>query len=71
MLTYKAISTCLASGVHVEGLDFPGTMTYGETLVEARRLLASAVVDMAETALLRRDLLRCVREHGCRLVRAG
>ena len=38
--------------VHAEVLDFPGTITAGDTLQEARRLLASALVDMAETALL-------------------
>lgn len=42
----------LDHGVHAEVLDFPGTITYGETLQEARRLLESALVDMAETTLL-------------------
>jgi predicted RNase H-like HicB family nuclease len=42
----------LESSVHAEVLDFPGTITAGDTLQEARRLLASALVDMAETALL-------------------
>jgi predicted RNase H-like HicB family nuclease len=52
MLTYKAMYKFLDQGVHGEVLDFPGTITYGETLQEARRLLAGALVDMAETALL-------------------
>lgn len=39
-------------GVHAEVLDFPGTITFADTLEEARRLLASALVDMAETNLL-------------------
>lgn len=51
MLTYKAMYTFLAPGVHAEVLDFPGVITWAETLPEARRLLASALVDMAETAL--------------------
>ena len=52
MLTYKAMYKFLEHGVHAEVLDFPGTITSGDTLQEARRLLASALVDMAETALL-------------------
>jgi len=40
------------SGVHAEVLDFPGVITCAENLPEAKRLLASALVDMAETALL-------------------
>ncbi len=52
MLTYKAMYTFLDEDVHAEVLDFPGAITCGETLQEARRLLASALVDMAETALL-------------------
>jgi len=52
MLTYKAMYKFLDEGVHAEVLDFPGTITFGETLQEARRLLASALVDMAETTLL-------------------
>lgn len=51
MLTYKAAYKFLYQGIHAEVLDFPGTITCGETLQEARRLLASALVDMAETAL--------------------
>ena len=52
MLTYKAMYKFLEHGVHAEVLDFPGTITAADTLQEARRLLASALVDMAETALL-------------------
>ncbi len=36
-------------GVHAEVLDFPGVITWGHDLEEARRLLAGALVDMAET----------------------
>ncbi len=39
-------------GVHGEVLDFPGAITCGKDLTETRRLLASALVDMAETSLL-------------------
>ncbi len=52
MLTYKAIYRFVDGGVHAEVPDFPGAMTCAETLPEARRLLAGALVDMAETCLL-------------------
>jgi predicted RNase H-like HicB family nuclease len=52
MLTYKALYKFLDEGVHAEVLDFPGVITCGADLDEARRLLASALVDMAETNLL-------------------
>jgi predicted RNase H-like HicB family nuclease len=57
MLTYKAMYKFLDTGVHAEVLDFPGTITCGTTLEEARQLLASALVDMAETNLLRGEPL--------------
>lgn len=52
MLTYKAMYKFLAEGVHGEVLDFPGVITFGLTLEEARQALADALVDMAETNLL-------------------
>jgi len=52
MLTYKAMYKYLDKGIHAEVLDFPGVITLGNNLEEARRLLASALVDMAETNLL-------------------
>lgn len=52
MLTYKAMYRFLDEAVHAEVLDFPGVITCGANLDEARRLLASALVDMAETHLL-------------------
>jgi len=52
MLTYKAMYKFLEAGVHAEVLDFPGVITCAATLEEARRLLASALSDMAETAVL-------------------
>ena len=57
MLTYKAMYKFLGQGVHAEVLDFPGTITFAATLEEARRLLAGALVDMAETNLLRGEPL--------------
>ena len=52
MLTYKAMYKFTEDGVHGEVLDFPGVITCGKALPETRRLLASALVDMAETNLL-------------------
>jgi predicted RNase H-like HicB family nuclease len=57
MLTYKAMYKFLEQEVHAEVLDFPGVITVGATLDEARRLLASALVDMAETNLLQGEPL--------------
>lgn len=57
MLTYKAMYKFLDEGVHAEVLDFPGVITFGNDLKEARRLLASALVDMAETNLLQGESL--------------
>jgi predicted RNase H-like HicB family nuclease len=52
MLTYKAMYKFLDGGVHAEVLDFPGAITSGENLSHARHMLASALVDLAETHLL-------------------
>ena len=52
MLTYKAMYKFLDDGVHGEVLDFAGVITCGQNLEEVRRLLAAALVDMAETNLL-------------------
>ena len=57
MLTYKAMYKFLDDGVHAEVLDFPGAITAGRDLEDARRLLASALVDMAETHLLHGESL--------------
>ena len=51
MLVYKAMYKDLDEGVHAEVLDFPGVITFGTNLDEARRMLASALIDMAETNL--------------------
>lgn len=52
MLTYKPMYKYLDQGVHAEVLDFPGVISFGENLQEARRMLVSALVDMGETNLL-------------------
>jgi len=57
MLTYKAMYKFLDDGVHGEALDFPGVITCAENLEEARRMLGSALVDMAETCLLQGEQL--------------
>jgi predicted RNase H-like HicB family nuclease len=57
MLTYKAMYKFLDKGVHGEVLDFPGVITWGDDLGEARRLLAGALVDMAETNLIAGEAL--------------
>lgn len=57
MLIYKAMYQFVEGGVHAEVLDFPGAITCAENLPEARRLLSSALVDMAETCLLSGELL--------------
>jgi predicted RNase H-like HicB family nuclease len=57
MLTYKAAYK-LVEGVYLgEVLDFRGTVSFGHTLDEARRNLAGALYDMAETNLLRGEAL--------------
>ena len=34
MLTYKAMYKVLEQGVHAEVLDFPGTISFGENLLD-------------------------------------
>lgn len=51
MLTYKAMYKFVDGGVHAEVLDFPGTISFGADLEDARRNLSDALVDMAETNL--------------------
>ena len=52
MLTYKAMYKFVDGGVHAEVLDFPGVISVGKDLDDAREMLASALVDMAETNLM-------------------
>jgi predicted RNase H-like HicB family nuclease len=57
MLTYKAMYKFVADGVHAEVLDFPGAISCGSNLDEARRQLEGALTDMAETCLLNHEPL--------------
>ena len=57
MLSYKAAYQFVEGGVHALVLDFPGAITSGADLDEARRLLASALLDLAELALDRGEPL--------------
>jgi len=57
MLSYKAMYKFLDKGIHAEVLDFPGVITFGENLDEARRCWLSALVDMAETNLMKGESL--------------
>ena len=56
-MTYKAIYRYLDDSVHAEVLDFPSVISCGADLEEARRMLAGALVDMAETNLLHSESL--------------
>lgn len=57
MITYKAMYKYIDDGVHAEVLDFPGVISSGADLDEARCLLEGALVDMAETILMDGDSL--------------
>ena len=57
MITYKAAYKKKDKIFLGEVLDFPGTISYGKTLEEARRNLADALVDMAETNILKKEPL--------------
>ncbi|MEX0703563.1 MAG: hypothetical protein WD069_15820 [Planctomycetales bacterium] len=48
MLVYKAAYFIDDDGVHVEALDFPGVNSCGKDIDEARRMIQSALLDMAE-----------------------
>ncbi len=51
MLQYKAGYKFVGGGVHAQVLDFPAAITCADSLPDARRLLALALVDVAEAAL--------------------
>jgi hypothetical protein len=51
MLTYKAAYQFVEGSVHAHVIDYPGAITCGPDLNEARRLLASALLDLAGYAL--------------------
>jgi predicted RNase H-like HicB family nuclease len=57
MLKYKAAYQFVDGGVHAHVLDFPAAITSGADLAEARRLLASALRDLAELSLERGEPL--------------
>ncbi len=57
MLVYKSAYKWVDGVCLGEVLDFPGTVSFGHTLDEARANLAGALHDMAETNLLRGEAL--------------
>jgi predicted RNase H-like HicB family nuclease len=57
MLTYKAAYHFVECGVHAHVLDFPSAITFGGDIAEARRLLASALLDLASYSLERGEPL--------------
>jgi predicted RNase H-like HicB family nuclease len=48
MLTYKAMYKFCDDGIHAEVLDFPGAISSGADLKEARTMIQSALLDMAD-----------------------
>ncbi len=52
MLQYKAGYKFVDDGVHAQVLDFPAAITCAANLNDARRLLALALVDVAEAAMV-------------------
>lgn len=57
MITYRAMYKFVDGGVHAEVLDFPGVISCADDLSEARRMLGSALVDMAEAAVIEGEAL--------------
>lgn len=51
MFRYRAGFKYVGGGVHAQVLDFPAAITWAPDLAEARRALAVALVDVAETAV--------------------
>jgi len=51
MVQYKAGYKFVGGGVHAQVLDFPEAISCGTDLDDARRMLASALIDVAETRL--------------------
>ena len=52
MLTYRAMYKFVDGGVHAEVIDFPGAISTGRDLDDARAMVGSALCDMAESLLL-------------------
>lgn len=63
MLTYKAAYQFVDDMVHAHVLDFPGAITCGVDMIEARRLLASALLDLANYALEQGEPLPLPQAH--------
>ena len=57
MITYTAGYKIDPDGVHAEVFDFPGVLTCGANLAEARAMLADALAGMAEINLERGEAL--------------
>ncbi len=57
MLTYKAAYKFVDGGVHTHVVDFPGVISSGSDLDEARRMIASALLDLAGLSLDRGEAL--------------
>jgi predicted RNase H-like HicB family nuclease len=53
---YKAMYKVEDEGIHAEVLDFPGVISCGNDLADARRMLQDALVLMAETYLAEKPL---------------
>lgn len=51
MVQYKAGYKFVDGGIHAQVLDFPEAISCGDDLEHVRRMLASALIDMAETRL--------------------
>jgi predicted RNase H-like HicB family nuclease len=51
MLRYKAGYKFVEGQVHAQLVDFPAVITCASDLTEARRLLAAALLDVAQTRL--------------------
>ena len=66
MLVYRAMYKNVNGGVHAEVLDFPGAITFGKDLDDARSMLAAALVDMAETHQLGPRAAPAPRSHAQR-----
>lgn len=51
MVQYKAGYKFVVGGVHVQVIDFPAAISCGTDLDDARRMLGSALIDVAEMLL--------------------
>ena len=51
MLRYKAGYKFVDGAVHAQVVDFPAVISCADNITEARRLLAGALLDLAETRL--------------------